>query len=246
MQFYNLGHFVLNRSKRFSIGKFVALKHRLLRHQARMFTARETPELIKAYDEFGRATQSGARRQPFKGWDLWMLLEQYKPRAIVELGSGTTSAVFALWALRHGANYVCYEHHPEWAKVTEDCLREAGLIQGESSPIRTVSSRIREDRNATGFVEGLPSDSDFVYVDGPPCRIDDGRKVPNDDVVRLFDRGVAPRTIVVDGRLDTVDLIRSHREGANYSFEPSFVYALRRGLWSEALVGREHTVLHRN
>lgn len=237
---------MLDHLKRFAIGKFVALKHRRLQHQARTFTARETPELLRAYKEFGRASQSGTPRQPFKGWDLWMLLEQFKPRSIVELGSGTTSAVFAAWALRNGAGYLCYEHHPEWARVTEDCLRKAGLIQGGVSPVRVVPSRVREDRNATGFIEAFPEDSDFIYVDGPPCRLDDGRKVPNDDVVRLFDRGGAPRTIVVDGRLDTVDLIRSHREGANYSFKPSFVYAIRRGLWSEALAGREHTLLRRD
>jgi hypothetical protein len=88
-------------------------------------------------------------------------------------------------------------------------------------------------------------DVDFVYVDGPPCRLEDGRKVPNDDVVRLFDAGGWPRVIVVDGRIDTVDLIRFHPEGWRYRFLPSFVYCLRRGLWLEGLAAREHTLLVR-
>ena len=108
-----------------------------------------------------------------------------------------------------------------------------------------MASRVREDGRATGFADPLPRDADFVYVDGPPCRLPDGHKVPNDDVTRLLDAGGLPRAIVIDGRLETVDLIRSHSQGKRSRFFPSFVYAWRRGMWREALAGREHTVLIR-
>lgn len=230
---------------RFILTKLAGLRRCFQVMMAKTFTARETPELLEAYAAFGRASQSGSSRQPFKGWDLWKLLERYRPQSIIELGSGTTSAVFALWTRRNNVRYRSYEHYPAWAQVTENCLSEAGLL-GEKSPLCLCPSRVNPEGTATGFVEKLPVDVDFVYVDGPPCRLEDGRKVPNDDVVRLFDAGGRPRVIVVDGRLDTVDLIRFHPEGRRYRFLPSLVYCLRRGLWRQGLAAREHTLLVRD
>ncbi len=221
--------------------KIAGLRRRSEKMTAISFTTSETPELLTAYEAFGRHSQSGSPRQPFKGWELWQLLEKHRPKYIAEMGSGTTSAVFALWSEKHGAKYVCYEHHPEWAKVTESCLRETGLVKGES-PVRVIPSRVRDDQMATGFVESIPADVDFVYVDGPPCKLKNGSKVPNDDVVRLLDNGHKPKIIVVDGRLETVDLIREH-EAKTYHFTPSLVYCLRRGRYLEAITAPEHTVL---
>jgi hypothetical protein len=229
----------------FVITKYVGLCRRLQNAEARKFTKEHTPELENAYEVFASASQSGASRQPFKGRDLWRILESGRPRSMVELGSGTTSAVFALWAQRNHAAYVAFEHDAHWAHVTEDCLRRAKLLEQAGSNVKHVSSRVRADGQATGFVDTLPLEADLVYVDGPPCRLPTGEKVPNDDVTRLLDAGGLPRTIVVDGRLETVDLIRSHRRGSEYRFFPSFVYALRRGMWRAALAGREHSVFVR-
>jgi len=228
----------------FVVSKYVGLRRRIQLVEARRFTKERTPELADAYRAFAQASQSGASRQPFKGRDLWRILESARPRSIVELGSGTTSAVFALWAKRHSASYLAFEHDSHWAKVTEDCLRQVELVQREST-VRHVQSGVHDEGRATGFADPLPVDVDFVYVDGPPCLLPNGRKVPNDDVTRLFDAGGTPRVIVVDGRLETVDLIRRHRRAAEYRFFPSFVYALRRRLWWDALAGREHSVLVR-
>jgi len=240
-----MGRRVFQTLRRSAVRKLVGLQRRWAALRAQWLTRRETPELLKAYEAFRAANQSGSGRQPLKGRDLWSLLERFRPRFIAEMGSGTTSAVFALWALRRGARYVAYEHDQAWARVTEGSLRQAGIVDGLESPIRFVPSRVRGDGQATGFVESIPEDADFVYVDGPPCKIEGGRKVPNDDVVRLFDAGAVPRVVVVDGRVQTVDLIRGHPVGRAYSFEPSYIYCYRRGLWGLALRCREHTVFAR-
>ena len=230
---------------KFFATKIAGLRRRAEKRTAVSFTTSETPEVLTAYEAFGRNSQSGSPRQPFKGWELWQLLEKHQPKYIAEMGSGTTSAVFALWAKKHGAKYVCYEHHPDWAKVTESCLREAGLVKDES-PVRVIPSRVRDDQKATGFVESIPDDTDFVYVDGPPCMLENGTKVPNDDVVRLFDNGHSPEVIVVDGRLETVDLIREHEFGKAYDFMPSLVYCLRRRHYLDATTAPEHTVFSKS
>jgi hypothetical protein len=51
--------------------------------------------------------------------------------------------------------------------------------------------------------------------------------------------------IVVDGRIETVDLILAHPKASQYRVFPSYVYALRRDRWRDALAAREHTILVR-
>ncbi len=114
--------------------KWVGLCRRWQVREAKRFTAQNTPELLVAYDAFAQEKQSGSPRQPFKGWDLWRILDAVRPKSIVELGSGTTSAVFALWSRRHGASYTAFEHHEGWAKVTSQCLEKSGVAQSAGNP----------------------------------------------------------------------------------------------------------------
>lgn len=220
--------------------KIAGLKRRIENKKSIAFTSRETPELLRAYNLFAQNSQLGAHRQPFKGWDVWRLLEKFQPNYIFEAGSGTTSAVFVLWANINGAKYVCYEHHSEWAKITEDCLRESGLI-GRKSPVHIVKSIMCDDDHSIGFEEDIPMDADFVYIDGPPCKLPNGKKVPNNDIIRFLDKGGRPKNIIIDGRVATVDLIKAHKAESLYKFYPSFVYCLRNKNWISSMLSREHS-----
>jgi len=223
--------------------KWVGLCRRWQVREAKRFTSRETPQLLAAYRQFAQANQSGAPRQPFKGRDLWRILDSVRPASIVELGSGTTSAVFALWAREHAARYTAYEHHQAWSEVTSRCLDEAGLAPAAGSAgIVCIPTRVAADQSSIGFAQALPEDADFLYVDGPPCVLDSGRKVPNDDATRLLDGGHRPRAIVIDGRTETVDLLLKHPAISKYDFRPGLAYCLRKGLFLQALAGREHTL----
>jgi hypothetical protein len=222
-------------------GKFARVRRTLQTWEARLFNARHAPQLGVAYAAFARKGQISSKRQPAKGRDLWRLLDRAEPTRIVELGSGTTSAVFAAWATPREAEYVAYEHHQGWADVAQECLREAALINGVA-PIRVVPARVAADESSTGFTQPVPLDADFVYVDGPPCVLPSGRKVPNDDVTRLFDAGGRPRTIVVDGRFETVERIRNHPAAREYDFRPSYEYGIYKRMWDATLRGREHSV----
>lgn len=221
--------------------RLTGIRRKIEMMEARSFNAGHAPQLETAYAAFGRNGQISSKRQPRKGRDLWRLLDSEKPMSIIELGSGTTSAVFALWASRNGAKYFAYEHHPGWADVAQQCLAEAELVT-ERAPIRVVPTRVAAGEASTGFTQPIPLDVDFVYVDGPPCVLESGRKVANDDVIRLFEAGGRPRTIVVDGRFETVDLILQHPVGQTYDFHASHEYGIHKGLWRDTLRGREHSV----
>jgi hypothetical protein len=225
--------------------KWVGLKRRWQFRAAQKATSQNAPELLVAYAAFGRAQQSGSPRQPFKGWDLWKILQAVRPQSIVETGSGTTSAVFALWSQRSGASYTAFEHYEGWAQVSIQCLTEAGLAPAAGRGIVCIPTQIKPDQSSVGFEQPLPQDADFLYIDGPPCVLEGGRKVPNDDATRLLDQGNLPKAIVVDGRVETVDLLLKHPAIAHYSFFPSLAYCLRKGLFRKALAGREHSIFIR-
>jgi hypothetical protein len=225
--------------------KWVGFKRLLQFRAAQKATSQNEPELLVAYAAFERAQQSGSPRQPFKGWDLWKILHAVEPQSIVELGSGTTSAVFALWSQRTGVPYTAFEHYEWWAKVTIQCLTEAGLAPAAGRGVVCIPTKIKPDQSSVGFEQPLPQDADFLYIDGPPCVLEGGRKVPNDDATRLLDQGNLPKAIVVDGRVETVDLLLKHPAIAQYSFFPGLAYCLRKGFFRQALAGREHSIFIR-
>lgn len=229
----------------FLASKWVGLCRRWQLKEAQRFTAQNTPELLVAYAAFSQAQQSGSPRQPFKGRDLWRILQAVQPKSIVELGSGTTSAVFSLWSQKFGASYAAFEHHEGWSKVTSQCLDQAGLAPTAGPGVVCVPTQLNEDQTSIGFKQPLPSDVDLLYVDGPPCVLENGRKVPNDDATRLLDRRIFPKAIVVDGRVETVDLLLKHPAIAQYAFNPGLAYCLRKGLFIQALTGREHSIFLR-
>lgn len=220
--------------------KVQGFKRRIENKKASAFTSRQAPQLIKAYDFFGQQSQLGAPRQPFKGWDVWRLLDVMRPGFIFEAGSGTTSAVFALWAKKHGARYLCFENDPVWAGVTENCLRQSNLI-GKRSPVRFVEAILDDRGESIGFKDDIPVGADFIYIDGPPCKLDKGKKVPNNDMNRCLENGARPKVVVIDGRVDTVDMVNTHSSRYLYDFFPSFVYCLRRSLWKQSFFAGEHT-----
>ena len=225
--------------------KWVGMCRRWQLREARRFTSQSTPDLLVAYAAFSQAQQSGSPRQPFKGRDLWKILQAVQPKSIVELGSGTTSAVFALWSQKFGVSFTAFESHEGWSKVTSQCLAQAGLTPAAGLGVVCVPTQLKEDQSSIGFEQPLPSDVDLLYVDGPPCVLESGRKVPNDDAARLLDRGILPKAIVVDGRGETVDLLLKHPAAARYVFTPGLAYCVRKGLFIQALVGREHSVFLR-
>jgi hypothetical protein len=204
-------------------------------------TVRRSPRLLKAYEVISQGGGHGASHQPFKGYDLQRILDRQQPRYIVELGSGTTTAVFSDYVRRTQAKLVTFEHDAQWAQITQLGLAAAGF--GDNSPVRIVGTYEGDLKRGSGYVEPIPNEADFIYVDGPPTLVQDGCKQPNLDVVKLFDRGARPRCIVVDGRTETVDLILQHPSAASYNVEFEFIYAFRHGMWAKCLKFKRHTVM---
>jgi hypothetical protein len=220
--------FILNKSAR-----------KILYIKANSFIYKKFPEISKSYQQFKEFGQISSNRQPIKGYDLWKLLNKYSPKNIVELGSGTTSAIFALYSKTNNSNYIAFESHLNWLNVTQNSISKISLHQND---IQFVKTEINEIGTATHFCKIIPNNVDFLYIDGPPCTLDNGKKVPNDDIIIAFANNILPKYIVIDGRHETVELILNHNYSNLFNFYPSLNYSINKNLFTQALYCREHSV----
>jgi len=94
-----------------------------------------------------------------------------KPRLILELGSGSSTAVIAraLQIVGHG-RLISFDHDEGFARQTQDLLLQHGLADQVNlvyAPLREI--QVAGEKFLWYATEGLPRDSiDLVIVDGPP------------------------------------------------------------------------------
>ena len=115
-----------------------------------------------------------------KLWGNWALslpaareLEEYlwteKPRALLETGSGSSTLIFARYALENDATAFSWEHDARYFRNTSDLLGKYNLEEGislEHRPLVKVPV-LKEMLPWYGGVK-VKTKLDFVLVDGPP------------------------------------------------------------------------------
>ncbi|WP_349371509.1 hypothetical protein [Salinarimonas sp.] len=165
----------------------------------------------------------GVRGHPWRALDIEKVLRMLAPKRIAELGSGTSTGIFASYVReRDGASLISVDETEHWAGLTRAGLEAVGLAPHPR--IDVVASRRIEGRRGSHYAFTIEPDIDLVYVDGPSVSKRDGKGTPNEDVLRAFEAGHFPRAIVVDGRIETVDAIRRHPGGRGYAFTPGLSY----------------------
>lgn len=162
--------------------------------------------------------------------DLIAILRRFQPRRICELGSGRTTLVMAMWAKLNEASLSSVEENGAWAELVQSELNRFNLPG--SIAIRPTSDVHKIGLKYCDFPLGS---SDFVYVDGPSGISNAtyrrfARKGLCFDILHHLEDGSRPKTIVVDGRVDTVLAISGMRACEQYSV--SFGHAVYRRLGS--------------
>jgi len=163
--------------------------------------------------------------QDYKLASLRALLQERRPRHILELGSGSTTAIFAEYVhATPGARLVSVDESEAYLKEAQSI---AGIAEGdprfrlecrERILVRDEAGQVVARRYAGSFAD----DYDLVFVDGPSGTDEQGvrhKLAPSADVVDIVLRQ-APRTIVVDGKYATVELLQQ-RFGGLYDAYPS-------------------------
>ena len=160
--------------------------------------------------------------QPYKLFQLKQLLEQYRPPSMLELGSGSSTAVFAQHIREYGGGLCSVDESEQWMM---NAMKLAGIEAADKRfELRHCAAKTGTFKNLVCVGYGLAAQKEFdlVFVDGPSLRFDGVKRKDaiNDDVFRIADGLRPPRTIVVDGRYATVRALEQHLQG-RYEIEPS-------------------------
>lgn len=102
---------------------------------------------------------------------LYRHCETTAPKIILDVGSGASTAVLALYAARYGARVVSLEHDRKWHQQTGEVLRRMGLrdhVELVHAPLGTHDGSLWYDARLGPFLGDAKID--LVFVDGPPAQ----------------------------------------------------------------------------
>lgn len=153
---------------------------------------------------------------------LHELLEHHRPRRILELGSGTSTAIFADYVRETEAQLVSVDESSKWLDIS----RRLADIPKDDPRFRLI----RADRTVLwdcgyaveiSYSCELEGDFDFIFVDGPSLEVDGFHfhLAANNNAVALVRHG-SPKVIIVDKRQGTVNYMLPrlwHRYDTNLS-----------------------------
>ena len=140
---------------------------------------------------------------------------------MLELGSGSSTAVFAAYIRDHGGRLCPVDESDSWLA---NAMKLAGIEADDKRfEMRHCVAKTGTFRDLACVGYGLAAEEEFdlVFVDGPSLRFDGVKRKDaiNDDIFRIS-RACPPRMIVVDGRYATVRALEQHLQG-HYQVEPS-------------------------
>ncbi len=161
------------------------------------------------------------RFQAYKLFELNMLLERYRPSRILELGSGSSTAIFARYVMQDDRRRLTSIDESE--KWLSNARSLAGVAEEDRQFEWVVAKPVASESGARLSIGyGLQNgEFDFVFIDGPSLRINgiQRKDAVNDDVFRLLDTN-PPSVIVVDARYATMRAISQATTGS-YQAMPS-------------------------
>ena len=182
-------------------------------------------------------TNGGPGLPPLSDWTLmpdsaeliFRLVRDLQAEQVVELGSGSSTALLALEAELRGTGQVtAVEHDEEYARLTTELVRQFGVSHRASVVIAPLAPATVDDMSIPwyGIEDGsLPAIIDVLIVDGPPGsthalarlpaemlfdRIRPGGMVILDDAERAEEREIADRWLA-RGDFEAVPVSRTEK-----------------------------------
>lgn len=153
------------------------------------------------------------------------LIRRHRPKLILELGSGSSTVLFAAALRANGSGrIISVEHEPEHAERTAAMLKQAELsdrAQLVLAPLRdlALNGRTFQWYDLGQLLKTLPDKIEFLFVDGPPGKVQSLSRFP---ALPVLAPHLSPRAIVVvdDGaREDETRMVEMWRDQENFEFE---------------------------
>lgn len=88
-------------------------------------------------------------------------LFQHKPKMILELGSGKTTALISHYCFVTKSQHLSLEHDPMFYKQTKGWMQQKGGL---------VLAPLKPNKHGLFYDYNLPDGFDFVLIDGPPMK----------------------------------------------------------------------------
>jgi hypothetical protein len=197
-----------------------------IRHRSQNYL--DYSDIDEVINRFRNAGGLKHEYQPYKLFHLKKLIEKFQPSSILELGSGSSTAIFAAYVKgRVGASLCSVDESEAWLSNSK-LLAGIDLNDARFEMLNcTAMVGVFGKLSCVGYGLAVDKPFDFVFVDGPSLRINgiSCKEAINDDVFRLADI-FPPRIIVVDGRYATVRALESHLSGS-YHIQRSSLMARR-------------------
>ena len=208
------------RLRRYQRQRSIRSAHEKHRSEHRSEYAR-IDEIVDAY------RRSGGLQHVYQAYKLWCLSEllaAHDPKRILELGSGSSTIVFANHAREHEGSLLSFDESKEWAANT---ARLAGIGKDDSIEIRSAEKLFlpHHDPPEVKYDVRIDGEYDLVFVDGPSLRID-GAKRKDAVNSNVFELECMPRVIVVDGRRATAECL-ANRYAKEYDVRLSELHSGR-------------------
>lgn len=172
--------------------------------------------------------------------DIEKIIKKYNINKIVEIGSGRSSIAFSLLSKIHKFKHVAFEQDHQWVEVINNYIKSTGAINSSVEYAELV--RIKKG----GYLKHPIEDVDLIYIDGPTVQKVKGLntvfgKSEYYDIINYFNKNIFPKVIMIEGRIDTVELTKNSEFSGLYNFYPEYQYAYLTNNYYQMMFSRRHS-----
>ena len=174
-------------------------------------------------------SQGGLRQytQVYKLVSLIRLLQAEKPGSILELGTGSSSVVFAMYAGETGATVIHVDESAQWLENTRKNVKSFATVRQSQFYLAPAVADLTATPPSFRYRYSVDRAYDMIFIDGPAL-VADSQEYKHAVCGDIFEvpKQLIPALVVVDMRKPTVEaMIR--RLGDIYRVEISDVLARR-------------------
>jgi len=232
------------------LGRMIYARHsRHIQATSEARVRHDFPKIARVQDLARENGGLAGKYQFIRLLEIFKLLNLFKPNNALELGSGTSSSVFADY-FKDAKRFTTVEESPYWYDRMLSASKE--YIQ-DMTPLLAARRVIRLGKHwACHYEIDHSIKYDFIYVDGPSNIAPDGNHGPDGktphipcvDVELLWKNEVYPRFIVIDGRRATLAHLITNSNNRYRSYLRTD-YSLPAWPW-QAFAFQYHTILIRH
>ncbi|HLF34950.1 MAG TPA: class I SAM-dependent methyltransferase [Cyclobacteriaceae bacterium] len=163
----------------------------------------EIDEIVKKFRESGGLKHDF---QAYKLWHLKQLISNHKPNSILELGSGSSTVIFADYVRKNeNRRLLSIDEDEKWVSNTKSLINydKNDKIEVISALKKFIGDSIPNEIKYDIKIEG---NFDLVFIDGPSLEVN-GEKKKDAVNTNVFELQNYPEIIIVDVRKATAEYL---------------------------------------